>query len=1010
MTTRLFKALAGLVCATSMFAQTAGMAGLTGVVTDASGAVVPNAKVVVANESKGINRSLETNQEGIFTAPSLVPSAGYSVSVNTTGFTPYERKDITLQVGQQLNLNIVLNVAQAAQTVEVTSGAPLVETTKTGVSQVVGTQQIDNLPINGRRVDTFVLLTPGVTNDGQFGLVSFRGVAGGNTYLTDGNDTTQQFYNENAGRTRISSQISQDAVQEFQVLSNGYSAEFGRAIGGVINTVTRSGTNDVHGTAYWFFRNRSLNARDRYATFNPPEYRHQAGASLGGPIKKDKVFYFANAEFTRRNFPGVNRVINNAFTNTIGDFNAPCTAPLTPEQCTAARNYVMRGNNVLIPRRADSDMLFGKIDWQANERHSFSFSANYMDWISPNGIQTQAVLTSNNLLSNNANSTVRTRYGRAVWTAIPTVTMVNELRFGYFKDRLFDDFNPDFIPRETGRVGVSLAGTMIGVAIDYPRLNPSEQRFQIADNLSWTIGTHALKIGADISTTQDYLNILRNQFGNYAYQSFQNFALDFSGPTAGGRRYQTFTQTFGNPILDFKTNDYAFYVQDQWRATQKLTLNLGLRYEYSDLPTPSQVNPDYPQTGRINQPTRNFAPRGSVSYAFNERTVVRAGFGMFYSRYQGALLQTLFFSNGLYQPSIQVVPTQAGAPNFPNNLTTLAGFPTGNVSLSFAAPNFRNPYSLQGDIAFERELTPNLGVTASYVYSRGLHLFTVRDLNIGPEGPPVTYRVNDASGNQVSTFTTPTYLTANRVDPRYQRINQIENGGQSWYHGMILQLNKRFSHGITGSVAYTLSKAEDLGNIGGGNDALFFNFPRTFNNSDYSIDRGRSNLDQRHRLVMNSVWAPTFTKSDSFAARYLINGWQLSQITTIASAQGANPTIRVIGTPFAGAAFPQTINGFNGGNRVPFLKPYSIPIDNIFRVDARLSRELPFTERVRLWLNFEAFNVFNHVSNTGVLTEAYSLSNGVLSPTPNTGAGTASQGFPDGTNARRAQVSLRLVF
>src|SRR5205823_8052580 len=170
--------------------------------------------------------------------------------------------------------------------------APMVEDTKTGVSATVEKAQIDGLPINGRRVDTFVLLTPAVTNDGEFGLVSFRGIAAGNSFLTDGNDTTNSFYNENAGRTRISTQISQDAVQEFQVLSNGFSAEFVRALGGVINTVTRSGTNSIHGTGYGFYRSSTLEALDRYANgLRTPEHRDTVGFSVGGPIKKDKLFY-----------------------------------------------------------------------------------------------------------------------------------------------------------------------------------------------------------------------------------------------------------------------------------------------------------------------------------------------------------------------------------------------------------------------------------------------------------------------------------------------------------------------------------------------------------------------------------------------------------------------------------------------------------------------------------------------------------------------------------------------
>ena len=195
----------------------AGLASVTGVVRDASGAVVPNATVSVANQSKGLKRTLTTNDSGLFAAPALVPADGYSILVTANGFSNYEAKGLTLNVGQQLDLAITMAVAGSTTQVNVIDELPIVESQKSGVSQVVDSKQIQNLPINGRRVDSFVLLTPGVVADGAFGLVSFRGIAGGNSFLTDGNDTTNQFYNENAGRTRISSQISQDAVQEFQV-------------------------------------------------------------------------------------------------------------------------------------------------------------------------------------------------------------------------------------------------------------------------------------------------------------------------------------------------------------------------------------------------------------------------------------------------------------------------------------------------------------------------------------------------------------------------------------------------------------------------------------------------------------------------------------------------------------------------------------------------------------------------------------------------------------------------
>jgi hypothetical protein len=258
--------ICALVFAAGAYAQaTAGLGAVSGTVRDASGAVIPGATVVVANDGKGIRRTMNSTEAGVFAAPALVPSSGYSITVTKEGFATYEVKDFEILVGQNVDFRVGLQIGSSTTKVDVTAEAPMVEDTKSGVTAMVGKDQIDNLPINGRRVDSFVLLTPAVTNDGEFGLLSFRGIAAGNAFLTDGNDTTNSFYNENAGRTRIASQISQDAVQEFQVLSNGFSAEFGRAMGGVINTVTKSGGNDTHGTGYWFFRNRTLEAADRYS-------------------------------------------------------------------------------------------------------------------------------------------------------------------------------------------------------------------------------------------------------------------------------------------------------------------------------------------------------------------------------------------------------------------------------------------------------------------------------------------------------------------------------------------------------------------------------------------------------------------------------------------------------------------------------------------------------------------------------------------------------------------------
>jgi hypothetical protein len=384
---RLYSAFLPILFSMAGFAQTAGgVSGISGVVHDPSGSVVPGAKVVIANQARGVVRNLTTNDSGLFTAPSLIPASGYSIVVTATGFAEFSVKDLNLQVGQNLDVNVSLSVGQTTTEVQVNEAAQLIDDTKTDVSGVIDSRQIMDLPINGRRVDSFVLLTPGVTNDGTFGLLSFRGVANGNSFLLDGNDSTEQFYVENNGRTRITTQLSQDAVQEFQVVSANFSAEYGRAIGGVVNTVTRSGTNDLHGTGYWFYRNDSMEAHDPFANINPPDSRKQSGASIGGRIIKDKLFYFFNGDFTRRNDPLVDSIIKAGVVDTANQAWVGCGSPATPAQCSAIAPLLTRFFGSL-PRTVVNDLGFGRLDYHFSDRNTFSASLNYMRFNSPNGLQ-----------------------------------------------------------------------------------------------------------------------------------------------------------------------------------------------------------------------------------------------------------------------------------------------------------------------------------------------------------------------------------------------------------------------------------------------------------------------------------------------------------------------------------------------------------------------------------------------------------------------------------------------
>jgi outer membrane receptor protein involved in Fe transport len=1014
--------LVTLVFTAGAFAQgVAGLGAVSGAVRDASGAVVPGASVVIANESKGITRTLQTTDAGVFSAPALVPSSGYGITVSKEGFKKWEVKDFEILVGQTVDFNVALQVGAMSTQVEVTGEAPLVETTKTGVSQVVGAEQIQDLPINGRRADTFALLTPAVTRDGTFGLVSFRGTVGSNSFLTDGNDTTNSFYEENAGRTRITTQISQDAVQEFQVLSDGFSAEFGRAAGGVINTVTKSGSNEFHGTAYEYFRNRTLDATDRYtpAGVNPPEWRHQAGGTLGGPIKKDKLFFFSDFEVVERNFPGINRIINSAVSSDGNTINGSCTA--TAAQCSAAIAFIQKQMNVLVPRTVASTMGFAKLDWRPSERNSFTVDLNAMHWRSPNGIQTQSVLTSGNMLGGNGSSTVETRYGKASWTAIPTNNSVNELRFGWFKDRLSDPGASNLWPAATGPLAISLNGAAIGAATGYPRTFPSEQRFQLVDNYSWIHGAHSVKVGADYSDTEDWINQLANQFGTYNYTNLTNFAKDFTGNTTGLKDYSSFSQEFGNPIQDFHTKDINLYAQDTWKLAPRFTLNYGLRYEKTFLPQPPMQDPNYPQTGLIHSPNKDFAPRVSLSYSLNDKTVIRAGWGTFYARFLGDGMQELvIIGNALYQTSISVNSTQAGAPVFPNIVPNVANVPAGTKTLVFADPNYRNPYTEQGTFSIERQLAHDLGLTVSYLNSHGVQIWTNRDLNLGAPGPVKTYIIDDASGAQVGSWSTPIFLSTNKVDSRYGRIAEVDNGGQSWYNGLAVQLKKRWSHGFGADFSYTWSHAIDDANQSGAGSSgvLYFQqYSMDYGYSGWRADKGTSGSDQRHRAVIDFVWQPTLTSSKSAAAKYLINGWQLSAITTMASSLPTTATVSASGQQFSGIsmAYTSTLNGSGGWNRVPFWPVDSLNIDREYHVDARLSRNIPFGERVKGTLMFEGFNAFNTQYNTAVSTTAYTASGGVLKPALTNGIsilgqGNASQGFPDGTNARRLQAALRITF
>jgi hypothetical protein len=1010
--------------AAPVFAQAGGVAGISGVVRDPSGAVVPAAKVVISSEGQGTIRTLESNDAGVFTAPALVPGPGYHVAVTAAGFAAYEAKGLDLQVGQNLSLNVNLAVATSATTVEITAVAPLVENTKSDISGVVDSRSIQDLPINGRRVDSFVLLTPGVSNDGNYGLLSFRGVAGQNSFLVDGTDTTEQFYNENAGRTRISSQISQDAVQEFQVVSSNYSAEYGRAMGGIVNTVTKSGTNSLHGTGYWFYRSTAFNARDPFSAYVPSEKRQQIGGSLGGAIKRDKLFYFINADVTRRNYPmtsSLSTTAVNAATETwnlcgVGTSTEPAA---TPAQCASINKLLPRFYGQ-IPRTLGQELYFGRLDYHFSDRNSFSASFNFLHERSPNGIQSAISSTTGTAITSNGDDAVTVRNGRAVWTTIVASNFVNELRFGMASDRQADTFDNAELGGGLGYLQVLANGTQLGPANYLPRVEPSELRFQFQDNATWTKGTHTIKFGADIATTEDYVFYISNLFGSYSYKTVNEFALDYSGNTTGAKWWNSYSQTFGKAAVDYRMNDYGFYLQDQWRVTPKLTVNYGARYEYAGLPQPGVCNPDYPLTCHIPSSHTNLMPRIGAAYQLNDKTVLQAGYGMFYARFQGGTLDDLFTTgNGVYQTSASLAATQAAqlaaGPVFPNTLTSI---PTGgSVSASniqMLAPNLKTPYSEQGNIGIQRQLASALSINVSYIWSRGLQLYGVRDLNLPTATTNFTYIINNASGSQVGTYTVPV-ITGKRPDTRYGTVAYAENGVNSYYNGLAVQVNKRFTHGLQALASYTWSHEIDDGQSYGEstNNLWLSGAGYWLNNGNYKADKGSGTLDQRHRFALSWVWAPTFTHRTDVFSKYVVNGWQLSSITTMQTGWPYGSSIVYLSdTPVTGMFSNYSLNGSGLSSRVPWGQVNDYRYPSMYRSDARLSKVIPITERARLYLNFEVFNLANTWAATSYASNrAYQEAKGVITASPQLLYNPSGDGMPpDGTEARRMKISGRFVF
>jgi outer membrane receptor protein involved in Fe transport len=1079
----------------------AGLGAMTGTVTDQSNGAVANASVDVINSSLGIDRKVTTTDAGLFFAPSLPPAPGYTVSVSARGFNPSKAEGIVVHVGETVAIPIQLKVATEQETVTVSeSSAPIIDLSKTEVSALINEQQLENLPINGRRADQFALLSPGVVPDATSGEVSFHGVPSGNLFLLDGVDITQQWFIQNAGGEALLSNISMDAVQEFRTELLGYSAEFGRGSGGVVNTLTKSGTNQLHGTGFWFFRNRTLNAIDLYSKllengvstpYNPPEYRHQFGGAVGGPIIKDKLFFFSSYEGTIRNFPLVSDMFSEgAYINTttgqlnpeiigatpqqdvvgscndVADPRAGAPAALAPgfvataAQCAAVQTFINRLSiPSVIARNLHQNAGFARFDYRPNEKSSYSANFDLVNYSAlHDGTSLASTTDGTGASGENYDINTHVRNAHIANTYVISNSMVNELRLGWNADRRFQGLPADLAPPDNIRSSLTIAGiSTFGVSLNQlPNIQPTEDRYDVSDNFSQSKGKHELKYGVDLAYLRSVENAVFSGPGGFTYTSFTNFAFDLTPNPATdpvtasqgpGIHYSTFAQAVGHPLTRITIRDYDFFAQDLYQVTPALSLNLGLRYDYSTFtqPPPPTYAATNPNVGKINQPKADFSPRVGFSYAMNgNRTLVRGSYGIFYNRLPGATITRLQQLGGTVRKSFTLSTNTASqfavALPFPERFTSLSQvngvLSPSSINSGFAIPTLATPYVQEWSLGVERSIGKNMSVNLAYAGSRGLKFLQRSDLNAGPPTGVDTFNVVNTSGTVTGTYSTPVYYNAangnTTYNPLYSKILQIDNAGRLWYDGLIAEFHQRENKYVQSNIAYTYSHSEDLGQGTFSSNYYFSDQGDTFyngafkigNKSGYAYEKGRSLEDQRHRIVMNAVFHTPDMKGSTFKEESL-NGWQLAPIFTYATPQYVDSTLTVsTADPRLYVATP-TLSGIGaeapGGTRAPFLPTANLPLGHTVQLDGRLTKTFPIHEAQSIELSFEAINALNHIRNTGVVqlsykstwsaaTETGTLTQQPVGGTTGLGAGSASAGFPDGTNARRAQASLRFTF
>jgi hypothetical protein len=1082
-------------------AQGVGSSGdIRGTVTDPSGALLPKATVVVAETEKGIRRTTETDESGEFQVTGL-PPATYDVSVELHGFETTIRKGVTVTIGQTVFTDFQLKVSGIASVVEVPNVAPVLDTTQGQQANTIEQKYIRDLPINRRDYLTYTLLVPGVSDstrvasDQDFRVkqtpqsgLSFYGSNGrGNNVTVDGGE-----YNDDTGGVRPN--LSQDAVQEFQINRSNYTAELGGASGASINIVSKSGSNQLHGSVFGFFRNQRFDARSPFSfsqalqpgqIFNPAAAdvvgqpvkdalsRQQFGGSFGFPVKKDKTFLFLAFEGLRQSaesavplltntniFRPQNDPLNNqvAIINALAARGAALVQCLNPPQpaipastCaglltsaltvspTTGLSAGQTARNAFLINELESNgglFSFDTRQYQTSARFDHRFSDKNQTFLLYSYVHDlEESPDVQSLTGFSRGSSIKAYYStlQGSWFHLFSPRTTNEARVQWN----YTSFN--VIPNEPGQVGLDIPGfANLGTNIFLPNITIL-RRYEFADNLTTIRGHHTLKFGGYELIRGNHTESHTFFPGRFVFGNLTGALLSpcLASPAACGLTGvspaaldslqtvslglpQFYQQGFDNPI-DANTRPFtAFYGQDSWAIRPNLTLNFGLRYELDT------------QYGNLNTDKNNFAPRFSFAWdPFKDhKTVIRGGYGIFYAPVYYNIpnvVRTLGIENGFRQIAQVFVPL-TGVPGSPPSLTSALIFQTlfaqgkvvcttpspGNaacitpadltqfginvthtgatppLSVIFSGqPEYRNPYSQQGEIGIERQISKGLSVAASYIYVHTLKLPVAIDINLkpapfvpaGPANIPIRQWSTSAGfpcagANIVNCF----------VNPLLLQSDQYSSAGSALYHGGIFEIKGRLVDHVVLFANYTYSRAVD--------DVTDFNSDYGPNDqTDLRAERSLSTFDQRHKVVIAAVM-------DSPWKNRILSGFQLAPIVRYNS---PHPFNLLAGTNINNDRH-STTDRPPGAGRNTGIGP------NYIDVDVRLSRLFKLNEKAELNLIVEGFNIFNRtnyasVNNVvGVIAPPFDLhGSSALSPSQ-------PLGFTSAFPKRQFQFGVRLSF